>query len=153
MSRIVAIGLTALILAACEPADQTPTADPAAPEAAPPATPAATPAPASTAATAPANAPQPSTPMSWEAMQDHYRQMGSEPTDPVEALEYRAVICSHLAGETGSGDPERDQYLNAQIDRYRCEPLVAEVRAMRDARADAPAVVARLDTVLEGIPY
>ena len=131
MSRIVAIGLTALVLAACEPADQTPTAEPA----------------------APASDPQPSAPMSWEAMQDHYRQMESEPTDPVEALEFRAVICSHLAGETGSGDPEREQYLNAQIDRYRCEPLVAEVRAMRDARSDAPAVVARLDAVLENIPY
>ena len=143
MSRIVAIGLTALILAACEPADQTPTAEPAAP--------ATTEAPAEAAA--PASDPQPSAPMSWEAMQDHYRQMESEPTDPVEALEFRAVICSHLAGETGSGDPEREQYLNAQIDRYRCEPLVAEVRAMRDARSDAPAVVARLDAVLENIPY
>jgi hypothetical protein len=142
MSRIVAIGLTALILAACEPADQTPTTEPDAPAQA-----------AEAPAAAPASAPQPSAPMSWEAMQDHYRQMEVEPTDPVEALEFRAVICSHLAGETGSGDPEREQFLNAQIDRYRCEPLVAEVRAMRDARADAPDVVARLDTVLEGIPY
>ncbi|WP_292107966.1 hypothetical protein [Brevundimonas sp.] len=144
MSRIVAIGLTALILAACEPADQTPTAEPHAPAQA-----AEAPAPAPVAA----SAPQRSAPMSWEAMQNHYRQMEVEPTDPVEALEFRAVVCSHFAGEMGSGDPEREQFLNAQIDRYRCEPLVAEVRAMRDARSDAPAVAARLDTILEGIPY
>ena len=141
MSRSAVIGLTALILTACGPADQTPTAEPAAP------TPAAAPAAA-------ASAPQPSGPMSWEAMQDHYRQMEVEPTDPLEALEYRAVVCSHLSGEVGSGDPERERYLGAQIDEYRCEDaLVAEVRAMRDARSDEPAVVARLDTILAGLPY
>ena len=141
MSRIALIGLAALILTACGPADQAPTAEPAAPAAA-------------AAATAPASAPRPSAPMSWEAMQDHYRQMEVEPTDPLEALEYRAVACAHFSSEVGSGDPEREQYLSAQIDKYRCEEaLVAEVRAMRDARSDEPAVLARLDTILAGLPY
>jgi len=82
-------------------------------------------------------------------MQDHYRQMEVEPTDPLEAMEMRAVLCSHYSGEFGGDNSERDQYLNAQIDKYRCgDELVAEARAMRDARSGEPTVKARLDTVL-----
>lgn len=141
MSRTVVIGLTALILAACGPADQTPAAEPAAPEPAPTAAPMAT-----------ASASQPRAPMSWEAMQDHYQHVEVEPADPLEALEYRAVVCAHLSGEVGSENPEREQFLNAQIEKYRCEDaLVAEVRAMREARSDEPAVVSRLDTLLANL--
>jgi len=90
--------------------------------------------------------------MSWEAMQDHYQQVEVEPADPLEALEYRAVTCAHLSGEVGSENPEREQFLNAQIEKYRCEDaLLAEVRAMRDARSDEPAVVGRLDTLLANL--
>lgn len=139
MFRTVVVGLSALILTGCGPADQTPTAQTVAPE--PVLTPAAT-----------ASAPKPPAPMSWEAMQDHYRLMEVEPTDPLEALEYRAVICAHLSGEIGGEAPEREQYLNAQIDKYRCEDaLVAEVRAMRDARSDEPAAVSRLETILANL--
>ena len=135
MSRIISIGLTALVLTACGPADQTPAAEPAAP-----------------APVAPASAPQPSAPMSWEAIQDRYQMVEVEPTDPLEALEYRAVVCAHLSGEVGSEVPEREQDLNAQIEKYRCEDaLVAELRAMRDARSDEPAVVSRLDTILANL--
>ena len=147
MSRIAVIGLTAGILTACGPADQTPAAGSAAPTPAQAVTPAAEP-PA-----APVSAPRPAEPMSWEALQDRYQPMEVEPTDPLEALGYRAVICAHLVGEVGSGDPERERYLGAQIDKYRCEELPAEVRAMRDARSDEPSVVARLDTILAGLPY
>lgn len=140
MSRTVIVGLTVLILTACGPADQTPTAEPAAPASVP-----------ASARAAPVRSPQPSAPMSWDAMQDHYRPMEVEPTDPLEALEYRAVICAHLSGEIGSEVPEREQYLNAQIDKHRCgDALVAEVRAMRDARSD-PAAVSRLDTILANL--
>lgn len=90
--------------------------------------------------------------MSWEAMQDHYRSMEVEPTDPLEALEFRAVACSHFSGEVGSEDPERERFLRAQIDKYRCEDaLVAELRAMRDARSEEPVAVRRLDTILANL--
>ncbi len=141
MSRTAVVGLTFLILAACGPADQTPPAETAAPTSVP-----------APERAAPAGSPRPSAPMSWEAMQDHYGGMEVEPTDPLEALEYRAVICAHLSGEIGSEVPEREQYLNAQIDKHRCEDaLMAEVRAMRDARSDDPAAVSRLDTILASL--
>lgn len=139
MSRIIAIGLTALIVAACGPADQTSTAEPAAPAPVP-------------APVAPASAPQPSAPMSWEAIQDRYQMVEVEPTDPLEALEYRAVTCAYFSGEIGGGSPEREQFLNAQIEKYRCEDaLLADLRAMRDARSDEPAVVSRIDTLLANL--
>lgn len=134
MSRIALIGLTALTLTACGPGEQTPTAEPAAP--------APTPAPA------PGSDAGATAPMSWEAMQDRYRQMEVAPGDPLEALEHRAVLCAHYMGEQGGEGSERDQWLNAQMETHRCEELAAEARAMRDARSDEPAVVARLETVL-----
>ncbi|KQY84807.1 hypothetical protein [Brevundimonas sp. Root1423] len=130
MSRIVVLGLTVLVLAACKPADQT-----AQPEAAAP-----------VAAT---SAPQPSASVSWEAMQDRYRQVEVAPSDPLEALERRAVLCAHYSGEFGGDGSERDQWLNTQMDELRCgDELIAEARAMRDARSGEPGVIARLDTVL-----
>ena len=151
MSRIAAIGLTAFILTACGPADQT-----APPEPATPATSAATeesatanePTESTETSAIPESAPPAPTLASWEAMQDHYRQIADQPTAPLEALEHRAVLCDHYRGEVGGNGSERDQWLNAQMDRYRCEELLTEVRAMRDASSGQPAVVARLDTVL-----
>lgn len=140
MTRILSIGLTFLILAACGPADPTPPAEPAAPT-----PPAVSPA----AAAAPVSASQPVLPMSWEAMQDHYRQIEVAPTDPLEALELRAVLCTHFMGETGSEDAEREAFLSAQMDKYRCgDVLVAEARAMRESHPHEPAVLARLNIIL-----
>lgn len=138
MSRIVAIGLTALMLAACQPADQAPVAEPEA---------TADQAPIAEAA-APESAPAPSMPMTWTAMQDRYQRMEDAPSEPLEALERRAVLCAHYSGEFGGDNSERDQWLNAQMDQYRCDELVADARAMRDARSGEPVVVDRLDTVL-----
>lgn len=136
MSRAVVIGLTVLLLAACGPADQTPAAESAAPE--------PVPAPA-----APATAPQPSAPMSWAATGERWRQVEVEPSDPLEALEYRGVHCQHYSGEFGGDGSERDQWLNAQMDRLRCgEALVAEARAMRASRSAEQDVVSRLDAVI-----
>ena len=144
MSRAIVIGLTALILSACGPADQTPTAEPAAPAPAP----APTPAPAAKPAAAAASAPQPFAPTTWEAMADHYHQSEAEPADALQALESRAVTCVHYMGEHSGMGSERDQWLNDQMDQYRCEELVAEARAMRDAHSGEPAVVARLNIIL-----
>lgn len=129
MSHIV-IGLTAVILTACQPTDQ--------------ATPTKAFAPVETT-----SAPQPSTPVSWEAMQERYRQVDVAPSDPLAALEWRGVGCAHYSGEFGGDNSERDQWLNAQMDRLQCgDELMAEARAMRDARSGEPDVVARINSVL-----
>ena len=136
MSRIVVIGLTVLILAACGPADQTPTAEGAAPEPVP-------------APVAPASAPQPSAPTSWAATEERYRQVEVEPSDPLEALEYRGVHCQYYSGEFGGDGSERDQWLNAQMDNLRCgQELVTEARSMRASRSREAVVVSRLDAVI-----
>lgn len=130
MSRLVAMGLTVLVLTACKPADQTAPPAPAAPSAA-------------------ASTPQPSAAVSWEATQERYRQVDAAPSDPLEALEWRGVRCEHYAGEFGGDGSERDRWLNAQMDQLRCgDDLTAEARAMRDVRSGEPVVVARLDAVL-----
>ncbi|HWQ87980.1 hypothetical protein [Brevundimonas sp.] len=138
MFRTLVVGLTVLILTGCGPADQTPTAETAPPEPVP------APAPS-----APASTPQPSVPMSWAATEERYRQVEVEPSDPLEALEYRGVHCQHYSGEFGGDGSARDQWLNAQMDKLRCgEELVAEARAMRASRSREPGVVSRLDAVI-----
>jgi hypothetical protein len=134
MVRLLALALAGAGLIGCGPSDDAQTPAPVA------ATPIETPA---TPTAPPA--------LSWEAVQDRYRQMETAPTDPLEALEHRAVVCAHLSGEIGSEDPEREAFLNAQIETYRCEPLVAEIRAMRDARASDPAAQRRLDVLLANL--
>ncbi len=130
MFRIVATGLTALTLTACQPADQATPAEPF---------------PPSSATSAP---PAPAV-ISWEAAQERYRQVDVAPSDPLEALEWRGVHCEHYSGEFGGDGSERDQWLNAQMDRLECgDELMSEARAMRDARAGEPAVVARLNAVI-----
>lgn len=85
----------------------------------------------------------------WEATQERYRQMEVAPYDPLEALEWRAVGCSHMSGEFGGDNSERDRALIAQMDALRGgDALAAEARALRSARAGDAAVVARLDAVL-----
>ena len=129
MSRIAAFGLTALILAACQPGDP-----------APPAGPVTSSAPAASS---------PSAAASWDATRERYRQVDAAPSDPLEALEWRGVRCDHYASEFGGDGSERDQWLNAQMDGLACgEALAAEARAMRDAHSAEPDVAARLDAVL-----
>ncbi|WP_374274727.1 hypothetical protein [Brevundimonas sp.] len=134
MFRIVATGLTAFILCACDPVEET-----------------APPVPAE--APAPASGPAPTADMpaatTWQATQDRYRGIEAQPSDPLEAIEWRAVQCEHMAGEFGGDNSERDQQLNARMDELRCgEELLADARALRDARADDLAVAARLAPVL-----
>lgn len=86
---------------------------------------------------------------SWTATQDRYRDMETAPSDPLEALEWRAVGCEHLGGEFAGDNSERDQALTAQMDDLRCgDDLMADARAMREAQAGDPAVAARLDAIL-----
>lgn len=120
MFRIIAVGLTGLILAACDPVE-------------PPAAPAA---PAEPAAAPESDAP-----------------METAPSDPLEAIEWRADRCAHYSGEIAGDQSERDRWLQEQMGVLRCDELVAEARAMREARADEPAVAARLDEVIALFEY
>ncbi len=135
MSRIIAIGLTALVLAACKPvAEPAPPTQAAAPE-------------APVAAVTPEDA-------AWIAIEDRYKSMAAAPADPIEAVEYRAVVCDHLSGEFGGDNSERDREVNARMDELRCgDELIAEARALRGTRAGDPDAVARLDVVLARIAY
>ncbi|WP_426050289.1 hypothetical protein [Brevundimonas sp. SL161] len=131
MSRIIAIGLAGLVLAACKPV-----AEPA-----PPAEPAA--------AAAPAPAAQPAIDAAWAAEQERYLAVNVEPSDPVEAVMWRGVRCDFLGSEFGGDNSEQDRAINARMDELRCgDELLAEGRELRATRAGDPAAVARLDALL-----
>ena len=128
MSRIFTVGLTALVLAACEPV-----AEPAA--LAPPA------APAPPAAAAPADA--------WTAEQDRYLAINVQPSDPVEAVLWRGVRCDFLGGEIGGDNSAQDRAVQARMDELRCgDELLAEARELRQTLAGDPAAVTRLDALI-----
>lgn len=131
MIRIIAIALTALVLAACKPvAEPAPPAEPAAPVA---------PAPAAlTAAEA-----------AWTAEQDRYLAVNVQPSDPVEAVMWRGVRCDFLGSEFGGDNSEQDRAINARMDELRCgDELLGEARELRQTLAGDPAAVARLDALL-----
>ena len=121
MSRIIAIGLAGLVLAACKPA-----AEPA-----------------------PAPAAEPAVDAAWAAEQDRYLAVNVEPSDPLEAVMWRGVRCDFLGSEFGGDNSEQDRAINARMDELRCgDGLLAEARELRGTLAGAPAAVARLDVLL-----
>jgi hypothetical protein len=127
MSRIIAIGLVGLVLAACQPV-----AEPA-----PPAEPALAP------------AAQPAVDAAWAAEQNRYLAVNVEPSDRLEAVMWRGVRCDFLGSEFGGDNSEQDRAINARMDELRCgDELLAEARALRGTLAGAPAAVARLDALL-----
>ncbi len=131
MTRILVIGLTALVLTACKPvAEPAPPAEPAAP---------AAPAPAElTAAEA-----------AWATEQDRYLAVNIQPSDPVEAVMWRAVRCDFLGGEFGGDNSAQDRAVNARMDELRCgDELLGEARELRQTLAGDPAAVTRLDALL-----
>lgn len=126
MSRIIAIGLTAVLLAACQPA-----AEPA----------------AATEAPVPTAAEQAARDATWAALEERYLGMETVPSDPIEALEWREVHCNFLGGEIG-GDPEQDKAVNARIEEIGCFRQLEDARALRDTRMTDTAAVARLDAFI-----
>lgn len=127
MFRITTIGLTALVLAACQPVAEPPApAQPAAPTAA---------------------ADQAAQDAVWAALEERYLGMETVPTDPIEALEWREVHCNFLGGEIG-GDPEQDKAVNARIEEIGCFRQLEDARALRDTRMTDTAAVARLDAFI-----
>ena len=132
MSRIVLLGLTALVLAACKPV-----AEPAAPAA--PAEPAAPVPPVAAAANADP----------WTAEQDRYIAVNVQPSDPVEAVLWRGVRCDFLGGEIGGDNSAQDRSIQARMDELRCgDELLAEARELRQTLAGDPSAVARLDALI-----
>lgn len=131
MIRIIALGLTALVLTACKPvAEPAPPAEPAAPVAPSPAAP--------TAAEA-----------AWTAEQDRYLAVNVQPSDPVEAVMWRGVRCDFLGSEFGGDNSEQDRAINARMDELRCgDELLGEARELRQTPGGDPAAVARLDALL-----
>jgi len=126
MSRIIVIGLTAVLLAACQPA-----AEPAAPEA---------PAPITATDQAAQDA-------VWAALEERYLGMETVPSDPIEALEWREVHCNFLGGEIGGG-AEQDRAVNARIEEIGCMRQLEDAQALKATRMTDTAAVARLDAFL-----
>ena len=131
MSRILAIGLTALALAACKPVTE----------------PAARAEPA--AAAVPAPAAQTAAEVAWTAEQDRYLAVNVQPSDPVEAIMWRGVRCDFLGSEFGGDNSEQDRAINTRMDELRCgDELLAEARELRETLGGDPDAVARLDALL-----
>lgn len=127
MSRIITIGLTALILAACQPA-----VGPAVP---------------AEAVVQTAVADQAAQDAVWAGLEERYLGMETVPSDPINALEWREVHCNFLGGEIG-GDPEQDKAVNARIKEIGCFRQLEDARALRDTRMTDTAAVARLDAFI-----
>ncbi|WP_309628074.1 hypothetical protein [Brevundimonas sp.] len=127
MVRSIVIGLTALVLSACQPATE-----PAAP------------APAANASAATDQAAQDAV---WAALEERYLGMEMVPTDPIEELEWREVQCNFLGGEIG-GDPEQDKTVNARIEDIGCFRQLEDAQALRATRMTDTAAVARLDAFI-----
>ena len=131
MSRIIALGVLVVVLAACGPV-----AEPATPEE--PATPAAT-APVVVSAVEAA----------WQAEVDRYLAVNVQPSDPVDAMIWRGVRCEFLASEIGGDDSAQDRAIKARMAELRCgSELTGEIRELRETLAGDPTAVARLDLLL-----
>lgn len=126
MSRIVAVGLAALTLAACQPAPG-------------PAAPAETATPAVAADQAAQDA-------VWAALEEKYLGMEDAPADPIDALEWTEVHCNFAGGELG-GDPEQDRAIHAWI-FDTCMKQLDNARALRTTYANVPAALARIDAYI-----
>lgn len=134
MFRIITTGVAALTLAACQPA-----AEPAAPA----------------NAEGPA-APQVETPedAAWRALEDRYLAMNVQPTNLIDAVEWREVRCNFLAGEIGGDNSAQDRAVQARMEELRCGDAVLEdARALKASHASDTAAVARLDALLARHEY
>lgn len=125
MLRVTIIGFTALLLAACQPTAE---------------------APASPDPIAPPPAEQAALDATWVALEEKYLGMETEPTDPLDRLEWREVHCNFMGGELG-GDPEQDRAVNAWIDEH-CVRQIEDARALRSVMATDTAAVSRIDAYL-----
>ncbi|MFC5343520.1 hypothetical protein ACETK8_09790 [Brevundimonas staleyi] len=134
MSRIITMGLAALTLAACQPAAQ-------------PAAPVQTEAPAAPQAETPEDA-------AWRALEDRYLAMNVQPTNPIDAVEWREVRCNFLAGEIGGDNSAQDRAVQARMEELRCgDGVLEDARALKASHVSDTAAVARLDALLARNEY
>lgn len=85
----------------------------------------------------------------WTAEQDRFLGINIAPSDPVDALMWRGVRCGFLGSEIGGDNSAQDRAIQARMEELRCgDDLLADARALRTARSDDPATVARLDALL-----
>ena len=71
----------------------------------------------------------------------------------VAAVVDRIEICAHLAGEFGSGDPERERELGRSWDRARCDDrfLGKDIKRLKKKYARQPKAIAPLDAELRRV--
>lgn len=134
MRGIIIVGLTALTLVACQPA-----AEPAAP----------------VEAEAPAvDADQAARDAVWTALEDRYLAVNVQPTDPIDAVEWREVRCNFLAGEIGGDNSAQDRAIQARMEELRCgDGVLEDARALKASHASDTAAAARLDALLARHDY
>lgn len=134
MRGIIIVGLTALTLVACQPA-----AEPAAPVEAE--------APAAPTAETPEDA-------VWLALENRYLAVNVQPTNPIDAVEWREVRCNFLAGEIGGDNSAQDRAVQARMEELRCgDGVLEDARALKASHASDTAAVARLDALLARHEY
>lgn len=134
MSHIFILSLAALTLAACQPAAE-------------PAAPAQPEAPAAPAAETPEDAAR-------RALEDRYLEINVEPTNPIDAVEWREVRCNFLAGEFGGDNSAQDRAINARMEELRCgDGVLEDARALKASHASDTAAVARLDALIARHEY
>ena len=124
MFRVITIGLSAVMLVACEPAASV---EPAPGQAAP-------------ADAAPAAFDD----AAFEALEARWLEVSDKPADPVDELDWREVHCNFLAGEM-SGDPAQDNAINDRLKEIRCFSQDEDAQAVKAASANDPAALARLE--------
>ena len=68
-----------------------------------------------------------------------------------DALAERVFVCAHLAGEGGSGDPERETELRQTNDEMDCDSdlIHRQIAAARKKYAGQPRKLAKLNKAIE----
>ena len=85
---------------------------------------------------------------SWEKLKV---RIESAPQDVATFIKRRAG-CNHFGGETGSGDPEREQQVPEDVTKLRCNEVEADERSLQRAYREQPKVLDLLKETRGGVP-
>ncbi len=83
----------------------------------------------------------------WAAMEARWLGV-DRPTDPVDALYWRAVACGFAVSEM-NGDAEMDASIDAAMRNLGCGRQIEDARALRVANLDDARMVARIDEFIQ----
>ena len=76
-------------------------------------------------------------------------EANKRPTDPVDALVWRADRCGFLSGEIGGDRSEHDVQVQKTMDDLKCgDALVADGHTLKASHASDPAAVDKIDAAL-----